>query len=89
MSITDRIRRLAEEGLYYLSEHALQEAEADDLDIFDVETVLLHGKQRRIWSREGKHEIVGESIDGRQVGVVCRITEGGKVRVITVYEDKE
>ena len=89
MSITERIRRLVEEGFYYLSEHAIEEAETDKLNVFDVETVLLHGKQRRVWSREQKFEILGEAIDGRQVGVVCRITKGGKVRVITVYEDKE
>lgn len=35
-----------------------------------------------------KYEIVGVSLDGRPIGIVCRITGTGKVRVITVYEDK-
>ncbi|HHT9144291.1 MAG TPA: hypothetical protein ACFYD4_01220, partial [Candidatus Wunengus sp. YC61] len=33
-------------------------------------------------------EIVGKSIDERPIGIVCRITTSGKVRIITVYEDK-
>jgi hypothetical protein len=32
--------------------------------------------------------VVGAALDGRRIAVVCRITQTGKVRVITVYEDK-
>ena len=38
--------------------------------------------------REGKYEIVGSALDGRRVGLVCRVTLGQKVRVITVCEDR-
>jgi len=31
---------------------------------------------------------ISVSLDERPIGIVCRITGGGKVRVITVYEDK-
>lgn len=54
----------------------------------DVEAGLLTGKIRRVWPREGKYEVIGSALDGRPMGVVCRITQGGKVRVITVYEDQ-
>jgi hypothetical protein len=82
------IQRLVENGLYYLTEHAYDEASSDGFTIFDVENSLLTGQTRRTWPREGKIEVVGRSLDDRPVGVVCRITKGMKVRVITVYEDR-
>ena len=83
-----RIRALVQHGLYYLTEHAFDEALADDFDIFDVEYAILTGKIRRTWAREGKYEIIGPALDGRYLGLVCRITLGQKVRVITVYKDQ-
>jgi len=82
------IQALVRNGLYYLTEHADDEASADDFDIYDVEYGLLSGMIRRTWPREGKYEVVGSALDGRSIGVVCRITRTGKVRVITVYEDR-
>jgi hypothetical protein len=79
---------LVRSGLYYLTEHADDEAAADGFDIYDVEQGILTGKIRRTWPKEGKCEVVGTSLDGRPVGIVCRITNAGKVRMITVYEDK-
>jgi len=87
LSKLKRIQALVRNGLYYLIEHAYDEASADDFDIYDVERGILTGKIRKNWPREGKCEIVGSSLDGRSIGVVCRITTSGKVRVITVYED--
>jgi len=56
--------------------------------IVDHEYGILNGRIRRTGPKEGKYEIIGMSLDGRPVGIVCRITVTGKVRVITVYEDK-
>lgn len=75
-------------GLYYLTEHADDEAMEDDLTIYDVEYGILNGKIRRTWPKDDKFEVVGVALDGRQIGIVCRITKGNKVRVVTVYEDK-
>jgi len=83
-----KIRALVRNGLYYLTEHADNEAMEDHLNIYDVEHALLTGKIRRTWPKAGKYEVVGLSSDGRVVGIVCRITHAGKVRVITIYEDK-
>ena len=88
MSKIREIQALVRNGLYYLTEHADDEAIADDFDIYDVEYGLLSGVVRRTWPREGKYEVVGSALDGRPIGVVCRITRTGKVRVITVYEDR-
>lgn len=83
-----QIRAAVRNGLYYLTEHTDGEATADGLDIYDVEQAILSGKVRRSWPREAKYEIVGLALDGRRVGTICRITTSGKVRVITVYEDR-
>lgn len=88
MSKIRQIQGLVRYGLYYLSEHADEEAVVDGLTIYDVEFGILTGKIRRIWPKDDKYEIVGAAIDGRQIGIVCRITTGGKVCVITVYEDR-
>jgi len=88
LSKIKRIQALVRNGLYYLTEHADYEAMVDGFDIYDVEYGLLAGKIRRTWPREGKYEVVGKALDGRTIGVVCRITTTGKVRVITVYEDR-
>ena len=88
MSKIKRIQELVRNGLYYLTEHADDEATADDLDIYDVEYGILTGSIRRTWPREGKFEVIGSALDGRAIGIVCRVTQTGKVRVITVYEDR-
>ena len=88
MSRITEIQALVRNGLYYLTEHADDEAMQDKFDIYDVENGILSGKVRRTWPKEGKFEIVGKSLGGREIGVVCRLTRGGKVRVITVYQDQ-
>jgi len=88
LSRIKQIQLLVQYGLYYLSEHADDEAMEDALNIYDVEHGLLTGKIRRTWPKESKYEVIGTALDGRQIGLVCRITRSGKVRVITVYEDK-
>jgi hypothetical protein len=83
-----QIQALVRSGLYYLTEHADEEAIVDGFDIYDVEYGILTGKIRKSWPHEDKHEVVGSALDGRRIGAVCRITQTGKVRVITVYEDE-
>lgn len=83
-----QIQALVRNGLYYLTEHADDEAMADGFDIYDVEHGILTGQIRKTWPQEGKYELVGSALDGRRIGVVCRITKTGKVRIITIYEDR-
>ena len=88
MSKISQIQALVRNGLYYLTDHADDEAEADGFDIFDVENGILTGRIRKSWPKEEKHEVISVSLDGRPIGIVCRITRTGKVRIITVYKDK-
>ncbi len=82
------IQTLVRYGLYYLTEHADNEAIEDEFDIYDIENGILTGKIRRSWPKDNKYEVVGKALDDRKIGIICRITAGNKVRVITVYEDK-
>ena len=88
MSKIALIQLLVSNGLYYLSEHADDEALEENFDIYDVEHGILSGKIRRTWAKDGKYEVVGIALDNRPIGIVCRITPSNKVRIITVYEDK-
>lgn len=87
MSKIGQIQDLLRNELWYLTEHAYYEAQDDGLSMDDIERVLLTGKTRRSWPREEKYEVVGKAIDGRKIGIVCRITQGRKLRIITMYED--
>ena len=76
MSKIKKIRNLLLNGLYYLTEPALQEAEIDNFEIEDIEAGILNGKIRKSWPKQGKLEIVGTARDSRKIGIVCRITLG-------------
>jgi hypothetical protein len=68
--------------------HANEEMSNDELTSTDVENVILTGKIVKRLSRDPRgirYEIVGQSCDARQVGVVSRMIEGGWLRIITVY----
>ena len=88
MSRIAEIQALVRNGLYYLTGHADDEAMQDGFDIYDIENGILSGKTRKTWPKEGKLEVIGKSLDGRTIGIICRLTQGGKVRVITVYQDQ-
>jgi hypothetical protein len=88
VSRVGRIRKLVQAGRWHLVEHAIVQAEEEGFDTTDVEHVLLSGTIRRQWPRRGTFEVIGESFDGRPLGVVCRITVTGRLRVVTVYEDR-
>lgn len=88
MSRIAEIQALVRNGLYYLTEHADDEATQDGFDIYDIENGILTGKTRKTWPKESKLEVIGKALDGRTIGVICRLSQGGKVRVITVYQDQ-
>ena len=88
MSKIGQIQALVRNGLYYLTEHAVNEATDEEFDIYDLENAMITDKIRRTWPKVGKYEVVGSSLNGRSIGIICRITQTGKVRIITVYEDK-
>jgi hypothetical protein len=54
LSKIERIRGLVRSGLYYLTEHAYDQANGDDFDVYDIEQGIVTGKMRKSWPKEGK-----------------------------------
>jgi len=60
----------------------------DDLLFADIERIMATGRiRRRLRSdpRGIRYEVVGTSTDGREVAVICRLKETGKLLFITTY----
>lgn len=74
---------------YFISIHAAEELDDDDLTIFDLESTLLTGeiirRQRDRETREIKCVVRGLTLDGRQAETVVKIGPSGKLFVITAY----
>ena len=54
MSKIGQIQALVRNGLFYLTEHADDEAAIDGFDIYDVEHGILNGSIRRTLAKRGK-----------------------------------
>mgnify|MGYP001617751831 CR=1 FL=1 len=74
---------------YFLSQHAIEEANAEDLDLTQIETAILNGQILEQYTDTGRGPsclIVGFA-DELPVHVVCG-EKGDKIVVITVYVPK-
>ena len=69
--------------------HFFEEMANDDLAFDDVESALMNGAINRVFKddpRGIRYEIVGTTVDGRTVAIICRIKETGKLLFITTWE---
>lgn len=82
-------RRKVALGHYELTGHAKDEMEQDGFTIRDIKAAIYSGRivatQRRGQGRR-KYRVRGRSEDQRDLTLVCRVTESGRLRVITVFE---
>jgi len=84
----DQIKQRVVAQEYAISSHANEEMSDDELTAADVEQALLSGKIRKRFTKDPRgtrYEVVGQSLDGRQVAVVCRLLATGWLRIMTVY----
>ncbi|HEV7746976.1 MAG TPA: DUF4258 domain-containing protein [Pyrinomonadaceae bacterium] len=68
--------------------HFFEEMANDDLIFADIESVIATGRIRRRFRRDPRgirYEVVGATTDDREVAVICRIKETGKLLFITTY----
>ena len=88
--VIDRIRQTILLRDYDMTVHAMEEMAEDDLDIFDIEEAVLHGRVARRNKKDPrgtKYTIEGLALDGeRLVGVVGRFHGTDRFLIITVYE---
>ena len=91
-SLIGKLRNLVREEKYIISTHADEEMSADGLIAVDVEQSILTGDVVNKFDndpRGTRYEVAGNSVDGRQVGIVCRILATGWLIIITVYAIEE
>lgn len=88
--IIRRIREKLLAGEYEFADpHFSQEMLNDSLIFADIETAIANGKINDILTddlRGIRYEVVGTVTDGRQISVICRIKENGKLLFITTWE---
>ena len=89
MATIDIIRRKVRNREYeFTVPHFFEEMADDDLQLVDIEAAILNGKIRRRFTRDprgARYEVVGISTDGRQVAIICRMKDTGKLLFITTY----
>ena len=89
MATIDIIRKKVRNKDYeFTIPHFFEEMADDDLQWVDIETAMLNGNVRRRFTRDhrgARYEVVGSATDGRQVAIVCRIKDTGKLLFITTY----
>lgn len=82
------LRRKIVSGKYEVTQHAKDEAAADDLDTEDLESIVLTGKIARTLTgdtRGPRYVVLGMTQEKKEGEAVCRVLPSGKVRFITVY----
>ncbi len=87
-NILRRIRRAVREGRYQITDHGLEEADADHITLKDIRNVLLNGDLDSIYTDDprGPRYVVRGTVIVDQVDVVCRfLRDGTLLIVITVY----
>jgi len=68
--------------------HFFEEMANDGLLFADIERIIAGGRIRRRFTRDprgARYEIIGSAADGREVAVICRIKDTGKLLFITTY----
>ena len=84
-----RLRDLVLSSQYIVTLHAYDEMAADDLTVWDVESVFLTGevveRQKDLATSESKYRVRGSSLDGKPVEIISRVAVTGKLVIITVY----
>jgi hypothetical protein len=86
--ILTRIRRAVRERRYQMTDHALEEADADELTLDDIVNVLLTGDLDSIYTDDlrGPRYVIRGDVDQSEVDVVCRFhNDGTLLIIITVY----
>jgi hypothetical protein len=87
-AILKRIRQAVHEKRYQMTDHALEEADDDDLTLDDILNVLLNGDLDSTYTDDprGTRYVIRGDIDEDEVDVVCRFRQDGTLLIIiTVY----
>ncbi|OHB94034.1 MAG: hypothetical protein A3E19_00720, partial [Planctomycetes bacterium RIFCSPHIGHO2_12_FULL_52_36] len=89
MAIIHIIReKIARREYEFTTPHFFEEMADDNLTLVDVEVAIANGRVRRRFTRDPRgrrYEVVGPTTDGREIAIICRIKNTGKLLLITTY----
>ncbi len=89
LNIIHKIReKVARQEYEFAIPHFFEEMVNDNLIFADIEMAIANGQIRRKFTREPRgirYEVVGPAIDGREIAVICRIKNTGRLLLITTY----
>jgi Domain of unknown function (DUF4258) len=83
-----RIRRAIRDKHYLMTDHAVEEADADGLTLYDILEVLLNGDLDSTYTDDprGIRYVIRGNVNEVEVDVVCRFrADGTLLIIITVY----
>lgn len=83
-----RIRRAVRQKRYQMTDHALEEADADNLTLDDILKVLLNGDLDSTYTDDprGPRYVIRGAVAENPVDVACRFRSDGRLLIIiTVY----
>jgi hypothetical protein len=89
LAVIDSLRRkVRNQEFEFTIPHFFEEMANDELIFADIEMAIANGRVARRFTRDPRgtrYEIAGPTTDGRQVAVICRIKNTGKLLFITCY----
>lgn len=68
--------------------HFFEEMTNDNLSFADIEMAIYKGRINRKFTRDPRgtrYEVIGSTVDGREIAIICRIKSTGKLLLITTY----
>lgn len=83
-----RIRRAIREKRYQMTDHALEEADDDNITLDDIIDVLLNGNLDSTYTDDprGTRYVIRGDVSENEIDVVCRFRSDGRLLIIiTVY----
>ncbi len=87
----ERLRQLVRLRRYVVSAHAAEELDDDDLNVFDLESIILTGeiieRQRNRVTREQKLVIRGHTLSNAPACAVAKLGPTGWAVIITIYAE--
>ena len=93
MSIIHEIReKIAKQEYEFTIPHFFEEMADDNLTFADIEMAINNGRINRKFTRDPRgtrYEIIGPAINGREIAIICRIKNTGKLLLITTYTLEE
>jgi hypothetical protein len=84
-TIREKIRKQEYE---FTIPHFFEEMANDNLTFADIEMAIYKGRVNRKFIRDPRgtrYEVIGSATDGREIAIICRIKNTGKLLLITTY----